>query len=80
MLKKHLIQAIDWFVPEELRSSTAVLWRARIFAISHLLGPCSAVVILTYLYRAEPNPGMPFWTIVVLCFAFWLLPFLTRRD
>jgi signal transduction histidine kinase len=75
MLKRHLVQAIDWFVPEELRSSTAVLWRARIFAISHLLGPWSAVVILTYLYRAEPNPGMPFWTIVVLCSAFWLLPF-----
>jgi signal transduction histidine kinase len=75
MLKKHLVQAIDWFVPEELRSSTAVLWRARIFAISHLLGPFSAVVILIYLYRVEPNPGMPFWTIVVLCFAFWLLPF-----
>jgi signal transduction histidine kinase len=75
MLKSHLVQAIDWFVPEELRSSTAVLWRARIFAISHILGPFSAVVILTYLYRAEPNPGIPFWTIVVLCFAFWLLPF-----
>jgi signal transduction histidine kinase len=75
MLKERLVQAIDWFVPEELRSSTAVLWRARIFAISHLLGPFSAVVILAYLYRAEPNPGMPFWTIVVLCFAFWLLPF-----
>jgi signal transduction histidine kinase len=75
MLKKHLVQAIDWFVPEELRNSTAVLWRARIFAISHLLGPFSAVVILAYLYRAEPNPGMPFWTIVVLCLAFWLLPF-----
>jgi signal transduction histidine kinase len=75
MLKDRVLQAIDWFVPKELRSSTAVLWRARIFAISHLLGPCSAVVILTYLYRAEPNPGIPFWTIVVLCFAFWLLPF-----
>jgi signal transduction histidine kinase len=75
MLKKHLLRAVDWFVPEELRSSTAVLWRARIFAISHLLGPWSAVLILTYLYRAEPNPSLPFWTIVVLCFAFWLLPF-----
>lgn len=72
--QKTLLLAIDWFVPEELRRNTAALWRARIFAISHLLGPCQAVVILAYLYRAEPNPGVAFWTIAVLCFAFWWLP------
>jgi signal transduction histidine kinase len=33
-----------------------------------------AVVILAYLYRADPNPGLPFWVICALCFAFWLLP------
>src|SRR6195256_6771336 len=71
----QLIQVIDWFVPPELRSNTATLWRARIFAISHLLGPCMAVVILLYLYRADPNPGFAYWTICALCFAFWLLPF-----
>ena len=73
--QKTLLSVIDWFVPEELRNNTASLWRARIFAISHLLGPCQAVVILSYLYQAEPDPGVAFWTISVLCFAFWLLPF-----
>jgi signal transduction histidine kinase len=71
----RLLQLVDWFIPHELRTDTAVFWRARIFAISHLLGPCSAVVILSYLYRADPSPGIPFWTITVQCFAFWLLPF-----
>jgi len=77
-----LLKIADWFIPQELRASTAMFWRARIFAISHLLGPCSAVVILRYLYHADPSPGLPFWIIVVLCFAFWLLPFgmkLTRQ-
>jgi signal transduction histidine kinase len=71
----RLLQVVDWFIPHELRTDTAVFWRARIFAISHLLGPCSAIVILSYLYQADPHPGLPFWTIAVLCFAFWLLPF-----
>jgi signal transduction histidine kinase len=74
MSESRLIHAIDWFVPSELQVHTAALWRARIFTISHLLGPCMAVVILAYLYRADPNPGGPFWTICALCFAFWFLP------
>jgi signal transduction histidine kinase len=74
MPNRRPIEIIDWFVPSELRTHTAELWRARIFTISHLLGPCMAVVILSYLYRADPAPGIPFWTIAVLCFAFLLLP------
>ena len=74
MSHQRIIDAIDWFVPSELRTHTASLWRARIFTISHLSGPCMAVIILVYLYRADPAPGLPFWTICVLCFAFWLLP------
>ena len=44
-LSDRLIKIIDWFVPVELRINTANLWRARIFVISHLLGPCSAIAI-----------------------------------
>jgi len=82
MLSGRLIRVVDWFIPLELRVHTAELWRARIFTISHLLGPCMAVVILSYLYRADPAPGLPFWIISILCFAFWLLPLgmkVTRR-
>jgi signal transduction histidine kinase len=74
MAARWIIGIIDWFVPKNLQVHTAELWRARIFVISHLLGPCMAVVILSYLYRADPAPGFPFWTIAVLCFLFWLLP------
>ena len=48
----RLLRIVDWFIPAELRTNTANLWRARIFAISHLLGPCSAVAILGFLYYA----------------------------
>ena len=74
----RLLGIIDWFIPVELRSNTANLWRARIFTISHLLGPCSAIAILGFLYYALPEHDWVFWTICVLCGAFWLLPFALR--
>lgn len=70
----HLIRAVDWFVPAELQQSTATYWRARIFVISHILGPFSAVAILGYLYRIQPAHDWVFWTICVACGSFWTLP------
>ncbi|HUN53179.1 MAG TPA: ATP-binding protein [Candidatus Sulfotelmatobacter sp.] len=75
MSNDKLIRAVDWFVPRELRTDTGTLWRARIFAISHLLGPCLGGVIFIYLYNADPHPGLPFWTLSLLASAFWMLPF-----
>lgn len=77
-LSVRLLGIIDWFIPAELRTNTANLWRARIFAISHLLGPCSAIAILGFLYYALPARDWVFWTICILCGAFWLLPFALR--
>jgi hypothetical protein len=74
MSRLALINFIDWFVPDRFQVRTAELWRARIFVISHLLGPCMATVIFLYLYRADPAHGIPFWTMVTLCFGFLLLP------
>jgi signal transduction histidine kinase len=72
---ERLIRVIDWFIPDELRGTTATYWRARIFVISHLLGPFSGIAILGYLYRVLPSPDWVFWTLSVVCSSFWLLPF-----
>jgi len=74
MLADRLIHAVDWFVPVELRQSTATHWRARIFVISHVLGPFSAVAILGYLYRIQPDHDWVYWTLCLLCGSFWTLP------
>lgn len=79
MFSDRLIKIIDWFIPAELRKNTANLWRARIFVISHLIGPCSAVAILGYLYRVLAVHDFVFWLICTLCGAFWLLPFALKR-
>ncbi|MBE0619199.1 MAG: hypothetical protein IH605_01275 [Burkholderiales bacterium] len=71
----RLIGAVDWFVPAELGESTATLWRARIFVISHVLGPFSGFASLVYLYRIQPAHDWVFWTICVACGSFWTLPF-----
>ena len=55
----RLVRAVDWFVPDGLQKSTATLWQARIFVISHFLGPFSAVAIMGYLYRALTTHDEP---------------------
>ena len=75
MLYERILQAIDWFVPAQLRTDTGSFWRARIFAISHLLSPCFAVPIVVFLFRADPAPGVPFWIICALASSFLFLPF-----
>lgn len=74
MLNGMLLQVIDWFVPEQFRTDTGSLWRARIFAISHLLTPCFGVPVLGLLYYTDPDPGAPFWTICALVSIFCFLP------
>jgi signal transduction histidine kinase len=74
-LRQRLLSFIDWFIPPQLRVNNANLWRARIFTISHLLGPCSAIAIMGFLYRLSELHDVVFWTLSGLCAAFWLLPF-----
>jgi len=71
----RLILAVDWFIPVELQKRTATHWRARIFVISHFLGPFSAVAILGYLYRVLPAHDWVFWILCAFCGSFWTLPF-----
>lgn len=78
-LTDRLVSAVDWFVPAGLRESTASLWQARIFVISHLVGPFSAVAILGYLYHVLDAHDWVFWTLAALASSFWALPFALRR-
>lgn len=81
-MNERMIGTIDWFVPAHVRTDTGALWRARIFALSHLLSPCFAAPIVVFLFRADAHPGVPYWIICALASTFPLLPFamkLTNR-
>jgi signal transduction histidine kinase len=75
MKKPDFLRFVDWFVPPEARTDAATLGRARIFAFSHVFGPCLGHMISVFLYFADPKHGMPFWVIVACITAFWFLPF-----
>ncbi len=78
VLADRLIQAVDWFIPVGLQGSTATLWRARIFVITHVLGPFSGVAILGYFDHVLATRDWVFWSLCVLCSSFWALPFALR--
>ena len=75
MLQERTLKILDWFVPPEARTDEATLGRARIFAFSHIFGPCLGHAISIYLYVADQQRGFPFWVIVGCITAFWTLPF-----
>src|SRR5450755_286305 len=75
MLENRILQILDWFVPPRARTDEATLGRSRIFAFSHIFGPCLGHAISIYLYVADQQRGFPFWVIVACITAFWTLPF-----
>jgi signal transduction histidine kinase len=78
MLRLRLLAFLDWFVPATLRADTAMLWRARIFAVTHLFGPGLGASIIVYLFRVDPHPGIHLWVVVACNTLFVILPFILR--
>ncbi|HUH86115.1 MAG TPA: ATP-binding protein, partial [Stellaceae bacterium] len=74
----RIFDAIDWFIPDTLRTDAATLGRARIFVFSHLFGPTLGQSISIYLWLLDPHPGFAYWVIVSLITSFWTLPFLLK--
>jgi signal transduction histidine kinase len=74
VLRGRFISLIDWFVPPSLRDETASFWRARIFVISHLFGPCLGASIVTYLVEIDPD-HFQVWVIALCDMIFLALPF-----
>ncbi|HZT89025.1 MAG TPA: ATP-binding protein [Stellaceae bacterium] len=66
---------IDWFIPPALATDSGSQGRARIFAFSHVFGPCLGHLISIFLFLTDTTHGPPFWIIVSCISAFWLLPF-----
>lgn len=80
MAERFPLRAVDWFVPESLRSDIALLWQARIFVVSHLAGPCLGALIALYLRRIDPGHPVHFWIIASSVALFWSLPFVLRQT
>jgi signal transduction histidine kinase len=72
--RNKFLAVMDWFVPQSLRGETASFMKARIFIITHLLGPCLGASIVAYMFSIDPE-HMQVWVIAVCVLLFVMLPF-----
>jgi signal transduction histidine kinase len=66
---------LDWFIPERLKANNELMQRARMFLISHLIGPFLGHTITVYLFVLDPTPDYALWVLASQITVFWLFPF-----
>jgi signal transduction histidine kinase len=69
---------IDWFIPAEVKREREKRQQARMFLISHCLGPFLGNVVPGALLFLDPTPGWPTAVLAVSITAFWVFPFLLK--
>jgi signal transduction histidine kinase len=69
---------VDWFVPAELAADREMRKQARLFLISHLLGPFLGNVVPISLYVLDPHPGFEVAVLAISITSFWIFPPLLR--
>src|SRR5258708_6074629 len=75
---RMLLKLIDWFVPANRRRERSELGLVRVFIFTHLFGPLLAQSISLFLYLTDPKPGFAVWTMIIVIWSFWTLPFLLK--
>ncbi|WP_165842976.1 sensor histidine kinase [Phenylobacterium deserti] len=71
-------RVIDWFIPPELKAEREKRQLARMFLISHVLGPFLGNVVPGALYFLDPTPGYPVAVLATSITGFWVFPFLLK--
>ena len=73
-----LDRVVDWFIPPEIAAERETRQRARMFLISHILGPFIGNTIPLALFFFDPTPGYPVAVLAASITSFWLFPFMLR--
>jgi signal transduction histidine kinase/CheY-like chemotaxis protein len=71
---------LDRFIPPAIAADRELQLGARMFLISHLLGPFLGHTITVYLYWIDPHPGFGLWVLVASISAFWAFPYALKRT
>ncbi len=71
---------IEYFVPESLRGDRDSLNQARMFLISHTMGPVLGNSVPLALFFFDPTIGFDIPILSLLITAFWVYPFLLKRG
>jgi signal transduction histidine kinase len=75
-----LDELVDYFIPASISSDRDARNRARVFLISHLLGPFIGNVIPISIFVLDPNPGYDVAVLAVSITSFWVFPFVLRTG
>lgn len=70
----------DYFLPKSMETDRDAANRARMFLVSHLLGPFLGSTVPLTLYIFDPSPGFDVLVLLLSIWAFWLFPFLLRAG
>ncbi len=71
---------IDHFVPDAIRENREASNPARMFLISHTLGPLLGNTVPLALYFVDATPGFDILVLALSITGFWIFPFLLRRG
>jgi signal transduction histidine kinase len=71
---------IDYFVPDSIREDRDASNQARMFLISHTMGPILGNSVPTALFFVDPTPGLDILVLAISITSFWVFPFLLRRG
>ena len=71
---------IDHFLPGEIAEDREAANQARMFLLSHLIGPMIGLSVPLALHAFDPTPGLDILVLGASISAFWVFPFLLRRG
>ena len=73
-------KVIEHFLPRWVAEDREAANQARMFLLSHLLGPVIGLSAPLALYAFDPTPGLDILVLGASILAFWAFPFLLRRG
>jgi hypothetical protein len=71
---------IEWFIPESMRGDREASNRARMFLISHSMGPILGNSVPLTVLLASSTLRLDAMVLVASVTAFWVFPFLLKRG
>jgi signal transduction histidine kinase len=72
---------VDWFLPADIAAADRdTRQRARMFLISHILGPFLGNTVPGALLLVDPSPGWPVAILAMSITGFWVFPFVLKAG
>lgn len=79
-LTNRYLQLADYFIPEKIKGDRDAHNQARMFLISHTMGPFLGNTVPLALLLVDPTPGLDIAVLALSITAFWIFPFLMKAG